>query len=43
MERMQEVAGSLLCAAGDVVRGQGWILGNNSRRSGHFMLHRRVL
>ena len=41
---MQEVAGiAVVAAAGDVVRGQGWILGNNSRRCGHFMLHRRVL
>lgn len=31
--------GLLLRAAGDVVRGQGWILGNNSGRPGHFTLH----
>lgn len=41
---MQEVARLLLlCAAGDAVRGQGWILGNNSRSFGRFMQHRRVL
>lgn len=30
-------------AARDVVRGQGWITGSDSRCSGRLVLHRRVL